>query len=247
MRYLANILTGANLVFGVSGILMAVDGHPVLAAWLIVLAGVMDAFDGKAARYFGGSSDFGLHFDSLADVISFGVAPSILAYTVAFRDLEWPGMFVCILPVLAAAFRLARFNLGADEHSHDYEGLASPAHAGLITTFVLMNYSLWGEIGNSNYFAGLMLISALLMVTRLPLAGLPRFSLRDTRANLLKLALIASAIGFTAWNPPRHAFFSLVFMLIFAFVNGFVRSRRALVEDGDEDDDAEPVPSHWKR
>ncbi len=72
MRHLANILTALNLVFGFSAILLSIDGHVQLAAWLIVLAVVMDAFDGKAARFFGASSPFGLQFDSLADVVSMG-------------------------------------------------------------------------------------------------------------------------------------------------------------------------------
>src|SRR3990170_93873 len=90
----ANIVTSGNLFCGLFSVLSVMDGHPVLAAWFVVMAAVLDAFDGKAARFFGGGSDFGVQFDSLADMVSFGLAPAALIYAIAFHDLGFAGLVV---------------------------------------------------------------------------------------------------------------------------------------------------------
>ena len=163
---------------------------------------VLDAFDGKAARFFGGGgSEFGMQFDSLADMVSFGVAPAALIYTVAFTDLSLPGVVVTFMPVLCAAVRLARFNVTADGKAHDFVGLSSPLHACLVASFVIMSYSMWGEIVDTNVLAGLVLLSSLLMVSHLPLPGLPRFTLREPGYNLLKLLALVVALVFRGVEP----------------------------------------------
>lgn len=245
MRHLANMLTGLNLVFGFSSMLLAIDGHIQVAAWLIALAVVMDAFDGKAARFFGASSPFGLQFDSLADVVSMGVAPSILCYAAAFREDSELGMIVCTIPVIAAAFRLARFNVRSASRSSAYEGLTSPLHACLTATFVLMNYALWGEIVNVEVLAAMLVTTSILMISKIPLAGLPRFTFREQGRNLRKVFLLAVAIGIGAINPPLFAFPIMLALCIVAVVAGQMQMRK-MHRDLDEDF-VEPLPTGLKK
>ncbi|MCB1059637.1 MAG: CDP-diacylglycerol--serine O-phosphatidyltransferase [Calditrichaeota bacterium] len=227
MRHLANILTSLNLVFGFFSMMLAIDGRIEVAAWLIILAVVMDAFDGKAARFFGASSPMGLQFDSLADVVSMGVAPSILAYAAAFREDSLLGMIVCTVPVLAAAYRLARFNVRAASRASAYEGLTSPLHASLIATFILMNYNLWGGVVTPEVLAGLLVVTSLLMVSKIPLAGLPRFTLREHGRNLRKVAILVLAIVVGALNPPLFGFPIILMLCVTAAIAGQIQSRKS--------------------
>ncbi len=243
----ANIVTGGNLFCGFFSIVSVIDGHPVLAAWLIMLAAVLDAFDGKAARFFGGGSAFGLHFDSLADVISFGVAPAVLIYRIAFNDLGLLGLIVTFVPVLFAAVRLARFNVSADGEAHDFVGLSSPLHACLIASFTVMSFSRWGEIVDSNVLAGIVLVSSLLMVSHLPLPGLPRFTLRLPGYNLAKMLFLLAAVGYMIVNPARNAFPGLTVLIVTAFVIGAIHALMGRREDDEEDGDLgeeEPEREH---
>jgi CDP-diacylglycerol---serine O-phosphatidyltransferase len=243
-RLPANILTGGNLFCGLLSILLAFDGHPQIAAWLIVFAAVLDALDGKAARLFGGGSAFGLQFDSMADMVSFGVAPSVLVYVTAFADLKLPGLFATFVPALFTGIRLARFNVHADGKAHDYVGLSSPLHACLIATFVVMSYSMWGEIADENVLAGIVLLTSVLMVSRLPLPGLPRFTLREPGYNLVKMLVLLGALILVAINPPHHAFPVLAVVVLIALITGGVRAilNREPEEDEDDlEDESEPA------
>jgi CDP-diacylglycerol--serine O-phosphatidyltransferase len=223
-KWPANLMTTSNLFCGLLSILMASGGHPLVAGWLIVLAALLDAFDGKAARFFGGASAFGIQFDSMADMVSFGVAPATLVYNVAFSDSGVPGLLMTFLPVLFTALRLARFNLTADSRSHDFVGLSSPLHACLIASFIIMNYSLWDEIADSNVLAGLILLTSLLMISRLPLPGLPRISLREPGYNLAKLLFLCAALVLMGINPPRYTFPVLATVVVAGFVTGIIRA-----------------------
>lgn len=249
MRHLANILTGLNLAFGFTSMMLAIDGHIIGAAWLIALAVVMDAFDGKAARFFGASSPIGLQFDSLADVVSMGVAPSILCYAAAFREASDLGMVVCTIPVIAAAYRLARFNVRAATRTSGYEGLTSPLHACLIATFVLMNYALWDEVSNVGVLAVMLLVTSFLMVSRIPLAGLPRFTLREQGRNLFKLIILAVAIGIGAINPPLFAFPVVLLLCLISVAAGLMQMRKLQREivEGEDEEMTHNISTGWKK
>lgn len=243
-RLPANIMTSANLLCGMLSMMMAIDGHYQLSAWLIIFATLFDAFDGKVARFFGGGSNFGIQLDSLADMVSFGVAPSILAYTVAFQDLESAGIFVTFMPALCAALRLARFNTTADGKSHDFVGLSSPLSACLIASFIEMSIYSWGEIRDSNILAGLIILTSLLMVSTLPLPGLPRFTLREPGYNLFKMVVLIACVGFMSFNPPVYTFPALAFLVVSGFAAGILRTifSRNTSDDEEEEDDDEGVP-----
>jgi len=111
IEVLPNILTGANLAIGMLALVYAIEGKFVTGAVMILIAALLDRFDGKLARKIGSSSDFGKEFDSLADLVSFGVAPAVTAYLWRLDNLGPAGIAVMVLFVLCGALRLARFNI----------------------------------------------------------------------------------------------------------------------------------------
>ncbi|MFZ5597241.1 MAG: CDP-diacylglycerol--serine O-phosphatidyltransferase [Bacillota bacterium] len=108
---LPNVITGSNLVIGMLAVAFATDGRFFHGAVLILIAAILDRFDGKLARKIGTNSDFGKELDSLADLVSFGVAPALTVYMWKLSDLGTAGLLVIILFVLCGALRLARFNI----------------------------------------------------------------------------------------------------------------------------------------
>lgn len=111
IEVLPNVITGANLVVGMLAVIYAVQERFVTGALLILVAAILDRFDGKLARKLGSNSEFGKELDSLADLVSFGVAPALTAYLWKLNDLGTPGILLMILFVLCGALRLARFNV----------------------------------------------------------------------------------------------------------------------------------------
>lgn len=158
---LPNMLTAFNMVLGLLAIVYAIndsltlsmeDSHVipfVLSAKFIVAAAFMDFMDGFVARATGTTSRFGMEFDSLSDLISFGVAPALLLYLSVLRYIPalGVGLAIMIFYIVCAAIRLARFNVQAqvEEKSH-FMGLPSPAAAGLLASYVLLaHWSGWYE------------------------------------------------------------------------------------------------------
>jgi CDP-diacylglycerol--serine O-phosphatidyltransferase len=135
---LPSLFTVLNLFFGFWAIIDAVNGHFERAAWLIILAGVLDGLDGRIARMMHATSDFGREYDSLADVVSFGVAPAILIYQWGLQETGRWGWTVAFLFLVAGSIRLARFNVRAQLADRRYfTGLAIPGGAGALTLMVL--------------------------------------------------------------------------------------------------------------
>jgi len=136
---LPNLLTAGNLFAGFYAILSAIHGQFDRAAVALVIAGILDILDGKIARFTGASSRFGVEFDSLADLVSFGVAPAVLIYLWALQPYGRIGWVAAFLLVACAALRLARFNVqvGAVERRW-FLGLPTPAVSASIATTVLL-------------------------------------------------------------------------------------------------------------
>lgn len=158
---LPNLLTASNMVLGLLAIVFAINDSLslslagenvipfVLPAKLIIIAAFLDFTDGFVARATGTSTKFGMEFDSLSDLVSFGVAPGILIYLSVLRNIPFLGLGLAItlLYVVCTAIRLARFNVQAqvEEKSH-FMGLPSPAAAGLVASYVLFaHYEGWYE------------------------------------------------------------------------------------------------------
>ena len=162
------------------------------AAILIVVAGILDGLDGRIARLTGTTSDFGLEFDSLADITSFGIAPGFLAYQWALLPLHRVGWLVAFLYVVCAAMRLARFNL--QHRTGDkrfFAGLPSPAAAGVVACVAFA----FPDASRAAWPSGLLAVAvvgcALLMVSRIRYRSFKAFDLRSRRSYIYVLPLAA--------------------------------------------------------
>jgi CDP-diacylglycerol--serine O-phosphatidyltransferase len=135
---LPSLLTTANLFCGFLALLLTVQGRFVDAAIAIFVAMVMDLLDGRVARLMKATSQFGVEYDSLADVVSFGVAPAFIIYSFALAGLGRPAWFAAFLFAICAALRLARFNVftGVTDKRY-FVGLSTPAASGVICSTVL--------------------------------------------------------------------------------------------------------------
>jgi len=143
---LPNIFTSLNLFCGFYAIVAAINGNFVEAAWSIIIAGVFDGLDGKIARATHTTSRFGIEYDSLADLISFGLAPSLMLYLWALKPMEVLGRTAWLAGFLfmaCGALRLARFNTQSEKSSGDhFLGLPIPAAAGMCAATLLICHRL---------------------------------------------------------------------------------------------------------
>ena len=136
---LPSLLTTGNLFCGFFALLLTVEGRYADAALAIFVAMIMDLLDGRVARLMKATSQFGLEFDSLADVVSFCVAPAFLLYSYALKDLSRPAWFGVFLFVTCGALRLARFNVQTGTIDRRFfVGLSTPAAAGVVAATILL-------------------------------------------------------------------------------------------------------------
>jgi len=142
---LPNLFTASSIFVGVISIVEASKEHFILASWLILLALVFDGLDGRIARMTNTTSQFGVEFDSLADIISFGIAPAMLMYFFIGHEFGRFGILVSALYVIFGAIRLARFNIStAKTDPNVFIGLPIPTAAIFISMWILLfhKYSL---------------------------------------------------------------------------------------------------------
>ncbi len=234
-KFVPNLLTLLNLLSGIFAILLASNGLLIEAAYLIFIAAVFDFADGFAARLLKAYSAIGAQLDSLADVVSFGVAPGFILYTLILMShgrMEVLFFGIDIIPLLAfivplfAALRLAKFNV--DERQTDsFIGLPSPAAAILIASLPLVREQLYeGQslfymvTTNTYFYLGIAFVSSVLMVAELPLFSLKfkNFSLKNNEVRWFFLALsIGLLVFFQAVAIPfiilSYLFLSLVVFL----------------------------------
>ena len=138
---LPNLFTTGALFAGFYAIVQAMNGKFEFAAVAVFIAMVLDGLDGRVARMTRTQSEFGAEYDSLSDMVSFGVAPSLLMYEWAFRELGKVGWFAAFIYCAGTALRLARFNTNHDTFDKRFfQGLPSPAAAALVA-FSALNFS----------------------------------------------------------------------------------------------------------
>ena len=136
---LPNLFTASSIFVGVISIVEASKDHFILASWLVLLALVFDGLDGRVARMTNTTSQFGVEFDSLADIISFGIAPAMLLYFYIGHNYGRFGILVSALYVIFGAIRLARFNIStAKTDPNVFIGLPIPTAAVFVSMWVLL-------------------------------------------------------------------------------------------------------------
>ena len=213
IQVLPTLITAGNLIMGVLAIAYLVDAGSaepaeaealwVRAAWLIFFGMFLDTLDGRIARMTGTTSDFGAQLDSLADVVSFGVAPALLAKSLlghAFPAFGPKLVFsLCLVYVLGAALRLARYNVESERMSTEgslhvtrvFRGLPSPAAAGVIASLVLLRneYAVHGPVDYAVLFCTPVL--GMLMVSRMPYSHVMNRYFDARRAQPLMVVVLA--------------------------------------------------------
>lgn len=192
---LPNLFTTGALFSGFYAVVASMNGHFENAAIAIFISMILDALDGRVARMTNTQSDFGAEYDSLADMVSFGVAPALVAFSWALQDLGKVGWVAAFVYVAGAALRLARFNTQlAVADKNFFTGLASPAAAAIVAGTVWA----FSESGSSGQDL------AWLMAVIVPVAGLlmvsnfryHSFKGLDLRGNVPFVALLAVVLVF---------------------------------------------------
>ena len=233
---LPTLFTLSSVFLGLMSIVCVFDGDYRLGAIAILFAGLFDMLDGKVARLTRTESRFGVQIDSLADVISFGVAPAVLVYVVALQGLLVGafdmGLFVAFLFVAAGAIRLARYNIMADTvqgRIKRFIGLPIPMAAGTLASLVLAISSTGAHLP-AGPFVALVLLLAFLMVSSFTYRKSPAASRIEA---FLVLSPLAATVVVLMFINPSYGFFGFfVYYLIFGLVETSVlrikhRRRRA--------------------
>ncbi len=263
---LPNLMTAGNLFCGFAATLKILEGALLLAPatpatlealeaaaaqkfhiaiWLILLSCVFDALDGRLARLGGHESPFGREFDSLADIVSFGVAPALMVYRIVLHEFSRAGWIIASLYLVCGALRLARFNCLAAANSaaanKEFKGFPIPAAAGVIASVTLC--LLWFDEKNLVIGAGkwvlppLMIFLSWMMFSGFRYPSFKALNLRTTRS-LPKFIAIVAVLIFTAMNYQWMPAVIFISYLLYGFLRPFLsRKMKEEIEDEVEDDD----------
>ncbi len=253
---LPNLMTAGNLFCGFAAILRIIEAtlaaqqglgvvtlyHEAIA--FILGACVFDLLDGRLARLGGHESAFGREFDSLADLVSFGVAPALLAYQIVLRDFARTGWMIAFVYLLCGALRLARFNCMSaqpkeENASTDFSGFPIPAAAGLIASLTLM--MLWieegaREIGSWKFaLPALLLFLSFMMFSEVRYPSFKGLGWR-TQHSIPRFLLVIVVLALSAMNYEWMPAVLFVAFLIYGFVRPFIsKALRREIEDTEDD------------
>jgi len=199
MNYLANFLTILSLVSGFVSIIFSLESHFTFACWAIILSVLFDGLDGQIARRNPAPSEFGKELDSLVDVVSFGIAPSILGYIFVYREFYLWATIALFFYLFCSVMRLAKYNITPKEKMVNYfYGLPTTVSGGILASFVLIYRK-----------KGLMLLPQLVPAAFLFLAILLAF-LMVSRVKYLNLDGLKQLLG----KKIKLIVLSLVVLLI---------------------------------
>ncbi len=204
-----NFFTTLNIFFGFLALINIIEGKIISGCWLISLAAVFDLLDGQFARLTKTSSAFGIEFDSLADVVSFGVAPSILLYQTYLHNFGILGIIISFLPLLFGGVRLARFNvLYGNREKKKFVGLPIPYAALSTASFIIFNYRFWDDLYLSRILIPQLLLICVLMVSTVEYYTLPKVSFKHGKKNSIGIMIIIVSLIVLALFP-RETFYPL--------------------------------------
>ncbi|MDB6027845.1 MAG: CDP-alcohol phosphatidyltransferase [Verrucomicrobiales bacterium] len=257
--FLPNLLTAGNLFCGFLALTKIVEanvGEPSynhtigLAIFFILLACIFDLFDGRVARMGGVESPFGREFDSLADVVSFGVAPAFLVHRIVLRDLNPPelGWFISSVYLICGALRLARFNclsaMGISS-GKEFKGFPIPAAAGMVASLTM--FLLWCDekaftTSNAWRFVlpAIMIFLSIMMVSEVKYPSFKSVDFRSKRRFPTMVAMVVFiGLIIVAWKSVLPWLLPLGFTayLIYGFVRPSIsREMRREIEEEEEDE-----------
>ncbi|MBN2424571.1 MAG: CDP-diacylglycerol--serine O-phosphatidyltransferase [Calditrichaceae bacterium] len=218
-----NFFTIGNMFCGFMSIIYSMYNQDyIMASWMIMLAGFLDAMDGKVARLTNTSSKFGVEYDSLADVVSFGVAPSVLVYAFLFSEWKMVGIFISFFPLLFGSIRLARFNVQLEgyDKSH-FTGLPSPIAAGTLASYIIFKGEFFPFVIWPKILLILTFTVAVLMVSRIRYEIVPNLTFRGDRRQKIIFAVIIFTI-ITLILFPQGLLFPYILIYILSGLIRFV-------------------------
>lgn len=224
---LPNLFTTGALFAGFYAIVQAMNSKFEFAAVAIFIAMVLDGLDGRVARLTHTQSEFGAEYDSLSDMVSFGVAPSLLVYEWAFRDLGKVGWFAAFIYCASAALRLARFNTNIDIVDKRYfQGLPSPAAAALVAGFVWV----MGDLGFAGhelrwYVAALTVFAGVSMVSNIRFHSFKDFNMRKS-VPFIAILMLALFFMLISSYPPGVLFLLFLGYALSGYVFGLLDLRK---------------------
>ncbi len=194
--FLPNIFTALNMACGFASVILSWRGDFEMACLALFLGAIFDSVDGRVARLTGTQSSFGEQFDSLSDVVSFGVGPAFMVFFRFFSGLGRVGLVISFLFLLCGALRLARFNANIDKVSSDYfQGLPIPGAAMALVGYVLLSLEFPALAEMSTLAAVYVTFYALLMISTIPFQS---FKNSEWIKNHKKLALALLFFGLGA-------------------------------------------------
>ena len=200
---LPNLFTTAALFAGFYAIVAAMKGHFGLAAMAIFIAMALDSLDGRIARMTNAQSEFGAEYDSLSDMVSFGLAPALVIYSWALSTLGKLGWLAAFIYTACAALRLARFNTTtASMDKRFFQGLPSPSAAAVVAGIVWVGFDYGTEGEHIAWFA----FAATVMVGLLMVSNIRYYSFKEletkNRVPFVALLLLVLAFVLVSINPP---------------------------------------------
>ena len=244
---LPNALTIFGVCLGLSSIKFAIDLNYSMAIIAIGFAAILDTLDGRVARLIKGTSKVGKELDSLTDVISFGVAPGIIMYFWALNEVDKFGWMLVLIYAVCCALRLARFNLTTIEENETwkinfFEGVPSPAAAGLVLLPLILNQSGLIEIENYATISSItILITSILMVSKLPTYSLKRILIPRSLAVFLLLG-IGIYVSLLIFYTFETLFFTGVIYLLIIPISFFhyrLKNKKTSTTHENENDEEE--------
>ena len=203
---LPNLFTTAALFAGFYAIVQAMNGQFEYAPIAIFIAMIMDGLDGRVARWTHTESDFGAQYDSLSDMVSFGLAPALVMYEWALSGLGKVGWLAAFLYAAAAALRLARFNVQTGNDSRYFTGLPSPSAAALIAGLVWVLHSTGVPGKEVSFIAlGFTIFAALSMVSNIRYHSFKHLNVKD-RVSFVAVIAVVLIFVLISLDPPQVLF-----------------------------------------
>ena len=239
---LPNLLTTAGLFSGFFAVVSSMNGKFEAAAVAVFVAMIFDGLDGRVARITNTQSDFGAEYDSMADMVSFGMAPALVAYNWGLSDLGKIGWFAAFIYVAGAALRLARFNtqVGIADKRY-FQGLASPAAAAVVSGFVWLGVE-YDIDGNSIGIIVALItgLSGLLMVSNFKYNSFKEVNWHG-KVPFVALLLILLVFIVVATEPALVLFIVFALYAMAGPINTFRTVDKVTLNDvvGDQLEDAE--------
>jgi len=188
-----NIITLGNLLCGIMGLIYLQNGSIEIAAYLILIALILDFLDGFVARITNSYSDIGKQLDSLADMVSFGVLPSMILFYL-LKDADY-WRYITLLPAMASALRLAKFNID-NRQTDSFRGLPTPANAMIIAAFPFILHDGGPYLNPQNTFFIICIYSiliSLIMISDLPMLAL-KFKSYAWEINKVRYIFLISSV-----------------------------------------------------